>query len=158
MAWEIGWSNFGHLIKSSCGSIALFVIHCGEFLREPLPTLIILCIGMLAAWEFVFQHILSVTLTWICKHIHCVLCFLISYPSLIAQGLTTSPLILDIGKWLHITVWCACDSLYVLSINRGHFSSNNSRKILRSSPVRARYGVSIVGARSDWSFTVVFFA
>ena len=36
---------------------------------------------------------------------------------------------------------------------RGHLSSNNSRKTPHSSPVRARYGVSIVSARSDWSFT-----
>ena len=36
--------------------------------------------------------------------------------------------------------------------------SSNSRKTPRSSPVRARYGVSIVSKRSGWSFMIVIVA
>ena len=43
----------------------------------------------------------------------------------------------------------------VLSIYRGQFSSHNSWKTSHSSPVRARYGVLIVSAKSNWSCTIV---
>ena len=45
-----------------------------------------------------------------------------------------------------------------LSIYRGNFSLKNSRKTLHSSPVRARYGVSLVGANSGRRVTVVIIA
>ena len=41
-----------------------------------------------------------------------------------------------------------------LSTYRGHFSSNNARKTPQSSQASARYGVSVVSARSDWSSTI----
>ena len=48
--------------------------------------------------------------------------------------------------------WIEGTKYSALSIYRGHFSLHNSRKTSRSSPVRARYGVSFVTAKFDRSF------
>ena len=47
-----------------------------------------------------------------------------------------------------------CTIYGALSIYHDHYSSNNSRETPYSSPVKVSYGVSIMCARSDWSFTI----